>query len=236
MQETTAKVINKAGEGDLAANTRSTVGTSAGLARCSPKTEVTVLLSEFEMMMDGFSGKGAAEVADSTVSEVLNKFQWREAYQTLYPYNFRTGEADDDADHHGREGTVVDLASVRTEATFLSSLTEYSVVQAITGPYNRLTNSLSESMSNIATASYVAGVEKLPGWARSILLKEDEEDDIPDYVVSPPKVNFGCNARELKSEDDAKRVVDVSTSSRLFWWVTCVIGVPLLLTASKLTE
>jgi hypothetical protein len=88
-------------------------------------------------------------------------------------------------------------------------------------------------MSNIATASYVAGVEKLPGWARSMLLKEDEEDGFPDYVVSPPKVNFGTNVREQKSEDDTKRFVEVSSSSRLFWWVTCVIGVTLLLTACK---
>jgi hypothetical protein len=55
------------------------------------------------------------------VSDVLNTLQWREAYQILYPYNFRTGETsaeiDDDADN-GREGTVLDLASVRTEGTF----------------------------------------------------------------------------------------------------------------------
>ncbi|CAB9497324.1 expressed unknown protein [Seminavis robusta] len=234
MQETTAQVINNAGGDDLAAGTRST---AAGMARCSPRTEVTVLLSEFEMMMDGFSGKGAAEIADSKCSEVENKFQWRETYQVLYPFNFRTGgmtvESDDDVDDRGREGTIIDTASVRTDATFLSGLTEYTIVQAITKPYTRFSNSLSETMSNVATASYTAGVEKLPGWAQRMLLKDDEDDDMPDYVVSPPKVNYGPNMRSSTSgNDDARRFVEVSSSSRVFWWVTCVIGVPMLLTAS----
>jgi hypothetical protein len=52
----------------------------------------------------------------------------------LYRYNFWMDEAsaeNDDESDHGREGTVIDLAYVRTEATFLSTLTDCSLVQAI---------------------------------------------------------------------------------------------------------
>jgi len=62
MQATTSQVINNAGQDDLVAGTDAAPGGNkkegGRESRWAPRTEVTVLLSEFEMMMDMFSGKG----------------------------------------------------------------------------------------------------------------------------------------------------------------------------------
>ena len=71
--------------------------------------------------------------------------------------------------------------------------------------------------------------------AASRMNMSEDDDDMPDYVVSPPRVHTGPNIRSSNSgADDEKRQVEVSSSSRVFMWVTCIIGIPILLTASKL--
>ena len=234
MQATTARVISNAGSDDLGAGTGA--GTAAGHSRCAPRTEVEVLLSEFEMMMDNFSGKGAAEVAGSNVSEVKNNFQWREAYQALYEFNFRSNcidLSDTEDEAAGRLNAIPDFTSVNTERTFLSALTESSVVKALRQPYDDFT----ASVSSLADASYTIGLEKLPNWAQTMIIKSEDDNEIPDYIVSPPKVFLGSNIRSSNSAvDDEKRQVEVSSSSRVFLWVTCIIGIPILLTASAVVS
>ncbi|CAB9506181.1 expressed unknown protein [Seminavis robusta] len=233
MQETTARVITNAGGDDLAAGTGN--NTTAHMAQCSPRTEVTVLLSEFEMMMDGFSGTGAAEVADARINEVENKFVWREAYQVLYPYNFRKNEIESDDDSVQERNRIADTVSVTTQVTLLSALTENSLVQSyITQPYSELAQNLTKSVSSIANASYTAGMERLPEWAQKLLNAGTvESDDLPDYIVSPPKVNQGRNMKNTETGSvDHNKPIEVSSSSRLFWWVTLCIGVPILGTAT----
>jgi hypothetical protein len=252
MQKMTAQVINNAGGEDLttgitsngAAQSESLVTIQA--RKCSPNTEVSVLLSEFEMMMDGFSGAGAAEVADKQINQVKNEFVWREAFQVLYPYNFgRTssedsegsdGDEEENKQSQQQQQQPTDIVSVGTEVTLLSALTESSIVQAILRQPKELSSSVTTTVMTLANAGYAAGVEKLPGWAKEMLVKE-EEDVIPDYVVSPPKVNLGSNIKSAhKYNFDAKREVEkVSTSSRLFIWITCLIGIPILLTACFIT-
>jgi len=124
MQEMTADVITTGGD-DLAGGVRKVNiaassgdgvdlgGNSAtgGRWNCSPPTEVTVLLSEFHAMMDGFSGKGAADVADARTNEVENKFQWREDYQILYPYDFRSNrKGTTDTDDESQDGRNMQFA------------------------------------------------------------------------------------------------------------------------------
>lgn len=234
MQATTARVISNAGSDDLGAGTGA--GTAAGRSRCAPRTEVEVLLSEFEMMMDNFSGKGAAEVAGSNVSEVKNNFQWREAYQALYEFNFRGNSidlSDKEDEAADRLISIPDFTSVNTERTFLSALTESSIVQALRQPYDDFT----ASVSSLANASFTVGLEKLPNWAQSMILQSEDDNEMPDYIVSPPKVYMGANIRSSKSGvDDEKRQVEVSSSSRVFLWVTCIIGIPILLTATAIVS
>jgi len=181
---------------------------------------------------------GAAEVADSKVSEVENKFQWREVYQVLYPYDFRantTDETDSEEEFaEDRQRPPADFVSVNTQRTFMSTLTEFSFIRALKQPYEDLTTSLSASVSSIANASVTAGIEKLPGWAQKLIIKSDDDDEMPDYVVSPPRANLGENIRSGGDHDDEeKRPVEVSSSSRVFLWVTLCVGIPLLLTAGK---
>lgn len=127
--------------------------------------------------------------------------------------------------------------SIVTQATFLSALTESSIVQALKQPYLDLTESLSKSVSSIANASYTAGIEKLPSWAAKVLLKAtEEENEVPDYLVSPPKVHKGPNVLKVDSNpDDAKKPIDVKASSRIFWYVQLTVGIPIFLVAGKYT-
>jgi len=233
MQETTSRVVSNAGSNDLTAGTGvSGSGTTTGYSCLARHTEVSVLLSEFEMMMDNFSGKGAAEVAESRIVEVRNKFQWREDYQVLYQFDFGNNalRSDDEEESHDRASTIADFASVRTERSLLSGLTQFSIFQSIRRPYDKLTMSLSKSISSIASAGYQAGGK----WAQ--LMLEPNKDEIPDYLISPPKVNMGPNLRAPQSaERDEKGQTKVSSSSRVFWWVSCIIGIITLLTASKFT-
>lgn len=57
------------------------------LVRCSPKTEITALVSEFKSTIKSFSGNGPASVASPDVSAVLNRLNWEEDFGRAYIEN-----------------------------------------------------------------------------------------------------------------------------------------------------
>lgn len=57
------------------------------LVRCSPKTEISELVSEFQVMIQGFSGIGASRVAASSLEEIKNIFTWKDEFRQLYDLN-----------------------------------------------------------------------------------------------------------------------------------------------------
>jgi hypothetical protein len=54
------------------------------MVKCTPKTEITDLVSEFESIIEGFSGDGPASVASPSVHEVLNTVSWEEEFGNEY--------------------------------------------------------------------------------------------------------------------------------------------------------
>lgn len=56
----------------------------AATLTCTPKTEISMLVSEFRTMIQGFSGEGASKVAESSLYEIANAFTWQSDFQQLY--------------------------------------------------------------------------------------------------------------------------------------------------------
>jgi len=56
----------------------------AATFHCAPNTEINKLVTEFQIMIKGFSGEGAAKVADSALHEVQNDLTWHSDFQQLY--------------------------------------------------------------------------------------------------------------------------------------------------------
>lgn len=53
---------------------------------CTPKTEISLLVSEFRSMLGGFSGDGPSTVAHSPLIEVQNQVTWRSEFHQLYSW------------------------------------------------------------------------------------------------------------------------------------------------------
>jgi hypothetical protein len=52
--------------------------------KCTPTSEISELVSEFQKLITGFSGSGASKVAESTMHEIPNEFTWQSDFQKLY--------------------------------------------------------------------------------------------------------------------------------------------------------
>jgi hypothetical protein len=52
--------------------------------KCTPTSEISELVSEFQKMIAGFSGSGASKVAESSIHEISNEFTWQSDFQKLY--------------------------------------------------------------------------------------------------------------------------------------------------------
>jgi len=54
---------------------------------CTPTTEITELVREFKAMINGFSGEGAATLAQPDFFEIPNQLTWQSEYQQLYSFS-----------------------------------------------------------------------------------------------------------------------------------------------------
>ena len=96
MQKVSGMIIDNAGGSDLKKGLSAVIEGSKREAYpfCAPRTEVTKLLKEFELMINEFSTEGAAEVAGMSLNEVKNTFEWRRMYEDIYAWETEvdTGE------------------------------------------------------------------------------------------------------------------------------------------------
>jgi hypothetical protein len=54
------------------------------ISRCTPKTELNSLVEEFQRMIQGFSGVGASNVAESPLFQIKNELVWHSDFAKLY--------------------------------------------------------------------------------------------------------------------------------------------------------
>jgi len=60
---------------------------------CVPSTEITELVCEFKDMINGFSGEGAARLAQPDIFEIPNQLTWQSEYQQLYSHSSKAIDA-----------------------------------------------------------------------------------------------------------------------------------------------
>eukprot|EP00934_Nitzschia_sp_Nitz4_P003356 Nitzschia sp. Nitz4//scaffold43_size134323//100713//106351//NITZ4_003315-RA/size134323-augustus-gene-0.225-mRNA-1//1//CDS//3329551996//3346//frame0 len=85
MESTAWKIINHADESmSEKLVVQEHVDSDGSVVRCSPKTEIHELVTEFQAMIKGFSGTGAARVAPMNLSEVKNFVTWKEEFRQFY--------------------------------------------------------------------------------------------------------------------------------------------------------
>jgi HAMP domain-containing protein len=68
-------------------STKTDLGSETETRFCVPTTELSKLVSEFRKMIVGFSGAGAATVAQSELHEIKNEMTWQSDYQQLYAFS-----------------------------------------------------------------------------------------------------------------------------------------------------
>ena len=202
---------------------------------CSPRTEVTLLLSEFIKMLDGFSGEGAAEIAGQGVNENKNTFEWREIYEELYSWG--DNEIDERVANGGPPGQLsiekgitdenlnfddeLTEATLHTEKSFFSLLPttiSQSKYSSIVGSALEATSSVLSSVKLYAVNTGIkAGVMKEP---------------VEEKVEGPPFVNRGENIEHPPDEmRDYFEGVEDAHHSYLFWWTLFLVGTPIVVSA-----
>lgn len=67
-------------------------GMSVTACGCAPSTEITELVREFKDMINGFSGEGAATLAQPDLFEIPNQLTWQSEYQQLYSFSAKAIE------------------------------------------------------------------------------------------------------------------------------------------------
>jgi hypothetical protein len=56
----------------------------SALLRCTPKTEVVRVVEEFQIMIQGFSGLGASQVAEPPLFQIRNRLTWHSDFAQFY--------------------------------------------------------------------------------------------------------------------------------------------------------
>ena len=179
---------------------------------CSPRTEITDLVSEFRTMIRGFSGKGASTVARKSAYEIRNEMTWQGEFHQLYSRLstrsvFKTKERDDDevlsdsSTGSSSQTPVTMPASISTEPIDVASL-----------PSKQL-NAKTEAKGS-------SGAESAP------------------IIPAPPRSNKGrnccvaidrdCNGLSKSTCTELDRQQSKAWCSRLFWWIVILIVLPLL--------
>ena len=92
MEKAAWRIVNHSAESATAQFGKLAAAGRDPLMRCTPKTEITELVSEFQEMIQGFSGTGSSSVARSRLQEVRNYLTWQEEFGQLYDLDPDTPE------------------------------------------------------------------------------------------------------------------------------------------------
>jgi HAMP domain-containing protein len=176
--------------------------------RWVPKTEISELVSEFRMMIKGFSGgKGASTIAHGVLHEIPNHLTWQSDYQQLYNYSSKPKPPSKESVRR----TTVSVSSSDTSGDGSVELNDRGRVCLDT------LNDVEESND----AKQSEGVLN----ALSI-------------VPAPSKKNVGRNNMFLSPSNQTQQGIKhrLATNrapahrSALFWWILGLIVLPLVLT------
>jgi HAMP domain-containing protein len=232
MEKVAQKVTNNAGDQNLSS------GIDASELppnfNCSPTTEITDLVTEFQIMVAGFGGSGAAKavVRQSNTTESLNIFGWNDFCASLY-----TPQA----------------ASTQPESPLRSRSDSYA--ESVQPSKSALSCSLCDSKSHTDAEHKCPVCRKTGHRGRDCTAAEQDFDGFEaattalngvaessaDYLAvggGPEYTRHKYKGRNLKPDADivgvkkAKTVAFAKrkglTESRLFWWIVLAIVVPLL--------
>jgi hypothetical protein len=168
--------------------------------RCAPKTEIQDIVAEFRLMIKGFSGDGAAKVADKTLHEIENDLTWHSEFHKLYSRQAKK-----------RPRVGGSLLSENTDEDSRDPSAEARGVLARVTPQDVTTL----SQSSVPGALSEPGA---PGQAGTLI------------VPAPVKRNRGQLVCTEDNADPTEDRYVLAYRSSLFWWIGVLIVVPLLLT------
>lgn len=239
MQKVSGMIIDNAGGADLKKGLAGIMDSRDAHPYCSPRTEVTKLLREFEQMINEFSTEGAAEVAGMKLSEVKNTFEWRRLYEDIYPW---------ENEHHIDSIEKVPGTSIPRQLSITNTKMEIFEDELTTDSTNTdrsILSAIGAAVSaSLVQASYSPKVQSVLNKAMPLVhsVSQKIEDagikaglikpPEPERVQGPPFINKGENlAGSADDEEDFFEGVASGDNSFLFWWTTLLVGTPILVTA-----
>ena len=186
------------------------------LARCSPRTEITDIVSEFQKMIRGFSGGGPSSVSKSNIIEIPNCLTWQEEFNQLY-----------DLDPGIKEKLQECAQKAKSPHTRRLSFEKSSIFSSM-----NVSNFSGGSQDSEDSAVFRMADLRRPHHA----LKHLGGTESSTMCQAPATMtNLGSNIREANHYNnthlhgDHDETVRISRSS-LFRWIVGSIVVPLLLT------
>jgi len=184
------------------------------------QTEISELVTIFRSMTtSGFSGQGAATVADPPQFEIRNEMTWRSDFQDLYAVS-----------HRPFKGSVI-WQSMRHLESDLSDTQSGPLQNNSTGNevmisgMDSLPTSLVERPSprmvhNVSDASNNPASQHPPDLPAA-----------PTVFPAPPMKNMDRNIADKKAaRSSLPRDEEGITKSSLFWWILLLIALPLVVT------
>jgi hypothetical protein len=186
------------------------------LAKCSPRTEITELVSEFQKMIRGFSGGGPSSVSKSKIKEIPNCLTWQEEFSQLY-----------DLDPGMKEKLQENAQNAKTSYTRRLSFEKSSILSSINA-----SNFSAVSQDSEDSAVFRMADLRLPDHAQKHVRRTEFSTT---FQAPATRTNLGSNIGEANHYNkthlhrDSDETVRISRSS-LFRWIVGSIVVPLLLT------
>lgn len=222
MEATAWKIVNHADQRVMEELVVSDAPNTSGdpMVRCSPKTEIGELVTEFQVMIRGFSGTGSSRVAPKKNDELKNFVTWKDDFRQFYQLNQTMEE--------------------RIKEEMSQKAQSYGRRISI-GKRSRNTSSYGPTASEIiATMSECSQVSEEDSTFRSSMVNQHQNhqkqygrtDSFTLFKRPLTRTNLGSNIAVREScthFDTAEDSVRVSRSS-LFRWVLCSIVLPLVLT------
>lgn len=191
------------------------------LVKCSPKTEIGELVTEFQTMIGGFSGTGASRVAPSKMDEVKNFVTWKDDFRQFYQLNQTMEdrikeEMSQKAQSYGRRISI----GMRSKGNSSYGQTASEIIANM--------SEVSQVSEEESTTFRSTEMRKEP----SFQMQFGRTDSSTLFKRPLTRTNLGTNlplygsyARMNQMEENVR-----ISRSALFRWVLCSIVLPLVLT------
>jgi hypothetical protein len=232
-----------------------------GLVKCTPKTEITDLVSEFESIIEGFSGDGPASVASPSVNEVLNTVSWEEEFGNEYFEQLlaKRKEAEDESER--RTSVALPATSYASRSTELDESSLDGVDNEIS---TIVADETTDHQSQMTRRQEQPALASTIGSARDFLakaviiddvtLQDEEAATVPladaKIVKKPTERLMSCSDSTRINKGHVTYAVvgdgrfenEVRTSlnhsqvlrSPLFWWIVVLIVAPVLMAMASI--